>query len=176
MLQHVRHQPPDGGGRGRGRAHGWRRGAGVVNGQDAWYAQAEHSAHIPEATIADLEWANAYLLRAPTRYGAVAGQMRAFLDQTGPLWAQGKLADKAASAMASAQNSHGGQEMTMQASNTMFAHWGCVIVPPGYTDPVTLAAGGNPYGVTVTADGAAIPEVVQDAIRHQARRLVAFAA
>ena len=149
---------------------------GVVNGQDAWRAQAERSAHIPAATIGDLEWANAYLVSAPTRYGAAAGQMRAFLDQTGPLWGTGKLANKAASAMASAQNPHGGQETTVQSLNNMFAHWGCILVPPGYTDPVTFQAGGNPYGVTVTANGQPIPDAVQDAIRHQARRLVEFAA
>jgi NAD(P)H dehydrogenase (quinone) len=149
---------------------------GVVNGQDAWRAQAERSAHIPAATIGDLEWANAYLVSAPTRYGAAAGQMRAFLDQTGQLWATGKLANKAASAMASAQNPHGGQETTVQSLNNMFAHWGCILVPPGYTDPVTFQAGGNPYGVTVTANGQPIPDAVQDAIRHQARRLVEFAA
>ena len=145
-------------------------------GQDGWRAQAERSAHIPAATIGDLEWANAYLVSAPTRYGAAAGQMRAFLDQTGQLWATGKLANKAASAMASAQNPHGGQETTVQSLNNMFAHWGCILVPPGYTDPVTFQAGGNPYGVTVTANGQPIPDAVQDAIRHQARRLVEFAA
>jgi hypothetical protein len=54
---------------------------------------------------------------------------------------------------------------------------GRIIVPPGYTDPVTFAAGGNPYGVTVTASGqGGIPDAVQDAIRHQSRRLVQFAA
>ena len=149
---------------------------GVVNGQDAWRAQAERSAHIPDATLADLEWANAYLLSAPTRYGAAASQMRAFLDQTGPLWATGQLANKAASAMSSAQNAHGGQETTGQSLNHTFAHWGCILVPPGYTDPVTFSASGNPYGVTVTATGEGIPEPVREAIRHQARRLVAFAA
>ena len=151
--------------------------AGIVNGQDPWRAQVERSQHIPEATLEDLEWANAYLLSAPTRYGAAASQMRAFLDQTGPLWGTGRLADKAASAMASAQNAHGGQETTVQSLNNTFAHWGCIVVPPGYTDPVTFAAGGNPYGVTVTAAGdGVIPDAVQEAIRHQARRLVAFAA
>jgi NAD(P)H dehydrogenase (quinone) len=148
---------------------------GVVNGQDAWRAQAERSAHVAAATLDDLEWANAYLISAPTRYGAVASQMRAFLDQTGPLWGTGKLANKAASAMASAQNPHGGQETTVQALNNMFCHWGCVLVPPGYTDPATFAAGGNPYGVTVTANGEPIPEAVQEGVRHQARRLVEFA-
>ena len=149
---------------------------GVVAGQDAWRATAERTAHVEEATNADLEWANAYLFSAPTRYGAAASQFRAFLDQTGPLWATGKLANKAASAMASAQNPHGGQETTVQSLNNTFCHWGCVLVPPGYTDPVTFQSGGNPYGVTVTATGGEIPEAVQEAIRHQARRLVEVAA
>ena len=149
---------------------------GVVNGQDAWRAQAEKTAAVQEATLDDLEWANAYLLSAPTRYGAAASQMRAFLDQTGPLWGTGKLANKAASAMSSAQNAHGGQETTVQSLNNTFAHWGCIIVPPGYTDPITFQSGGNPYGVTVTANGQPIPEAVQNAIRHQARRLVEYAA
>jgi NAD(P)H dehydrogenase (quinone) len=141
----------------------------VVAGQDPWRAHAER------ASNADLEWANAFLFSAPTRYGAAASQMRAFIDQTGPLWGAGKLANKAASAMSSAQNPHGGQETTVQSLNNLFCHWGCILVPPGYTDPITFASGGNPYGVTVTAGGQAIPDPVQDAIRHQARRLVEFA-
>ena len=149
---------------------------GIVAGQDAWRSQAERTAHIEEATNADLEWANAFLISAPTRYGGAASQMRAFLDQTGPLWATGKLANKAASAMSSAQNPHGGQETTVQSLHNLFCHWGCIIVPPGYTDPLTFPAGGNPYGVTVTADGSPISEPVKEAIRYQSRRLVEFAA
>ena len=148
---------------------------GIVAGQDPWKAQAERTKHIPEPTYEDMEWANAYLFSAPTRYGAAASQMRAFIDSLGPLWMQGKLANKAASAMSSAQNPHGGQETTVQSLNNTFAHWGCIIVPPGYTDPVTFQSGGNPYGVTVTATGEPIPEPVKEAIRHQARRLVEFA-
>lgn len=148
---------------------------GIVNGQDAWRAQAERSAHVLEATLDDLEWANAYLFSGPTRYGAVASQLRSFIDSTGRLWGAGKLANKAASAMSSAQNAHGGQETTVQSLNNTFCHWGCVIVPPGYTDPVTFQAGGNPYGVTATANGQPLSEATKDAIRHQARRLVDFA-
>jgi NAD(P)H dehydrogenase (quinone) len=148
----------------------------IVNGQDPWRAQKERTAHVAEATLEDLEWANAYLFSAPTRFGAAASQFRAFIDQVGPLWASGKLANKAACAMSSAQNPHGGQETTVQALNNMFCHWGCILVPPGYTDPITFQSGGNPYGVTVTANGQPIPDPLKEAIRHQARRLVQFAA
>ena len=146
-----------------------------MNGQDAWRAQAEATADVPEVSHADMEWANAYLFSAPTRYGVMASQMRAFIDTLGPLWAQGKLANKAASAMTSAQNPHGGQETTLQSMYVTFMHWGCILVPPGYTDPVIYAAGGNPYGTTVAATGQPLGEEAKAAIRHQARRLVEFA-
>ncbi|HEX8830360.1 MAG TPA: NAD(P)H-dependent oxidoreductase, partial [Longimicrobium sp.] len=57
---------------------------GVVNGQDAWRAHAEATAHVEVATLEDMEWANAYLFSAPTRFGVSASQMRAFIDQLGP--------------------------------------------------------------------------------------------
>ena len=147
----------------------------VVAGQDAWRAQAEKTAHVTEATPADMEWANAYLFSAPTRYGVSASQLRAFIDSLGPLWMQGKLANKAVTAMSSAQNAHGGQESTILGLYTTMMHWGAIIVAPGYTDPIQFKAGGNPYGVSVTANGEPIPGDVEEAIRYQARRLVEFA-
>jgi NAD(P)H dehydrogenase (quinone) len=148
---------------------------GVVNGQDAWRAQAEKTTSVPEATLDDMEWANAYLFSAPTRFGVSASQLRAFIDQLGPLWGTGKLANKPVSAMSSAQNPHGGQESTILGLYTTMMHWGAIIVAPGYTDPAVFAAGGNPYGASVTANGEPIAEESKAAIRHQARRLVEFA-
>jgi NAD(P)H dehydrogenase (quinone) len=147
----------------------------IVEAQEAWKAQAEKMKHIPVAEPGDMEWANAYLFSAPTRFGVSAGQMRAFFDSLGPLWSKGALADKAVSGMTSAQNPHGGQEATLISLYTTMMHWGTIIVAPGYTDPIQFKAGGNPYGVTVTANDAPIPEDVKEAIRHQARRLVDFA-
>ena len=147
----------------------------VVSAQPAWKAQADKTAQIEEATADDMEWANAYLFSAPTRYGVSASQLRAFIDTMGPLWTEGKLANKAVTAMTSAQNAHGGQESTLLGLYTTMMHWGAIIVPPGYTDPILYKAGGNPYGVSVTADGNALSEDVKEAIRHQARRLVQFA-
>jgi NAD(P)H dehydrogenase (quinone) len=149
---------------------------GVVNGQDPWRAHAEATAHVPEATLEDMDWANAILISCPTRFGVMASQMRAFIDQLGPLWGRGALANKAVSAMTSAQNPNGGQETTLIGMYTTFMHWGAILVPPGYTDPAIFASGGNPYGASVTATGA--PVGAQDAatIRHQARRLVQVAA
>ena len=142
--------------------------AEVVNGQDAWKAQVEKMADIPEVSHADMVWADAYMFSAPTRYGVVASQLRAFIDTLGPLWLEGQLANKAVSAMSSAQNAHGGQESTILSLYTTFMHWGAILVPPGYTDKSIYGAGGNPYGTTVTATG--------DPITEEAKRASAGAA
>jgi len=147
--------------------------AEVVAGQDAWAAQAERMADIPEATPADMEWANAYLFSAPTRFGTVASQMRAFIDTLGGVWGEGKLANKPVSAMTSAGNVHGGMETTLLGFYTTFMHWGSIIVAPGYTDPAIYAAGGNPYGTV--AQAGKVTDEVKAAIRHQARRMVEYA-
>jgi len=102
--------------------------------------------------------------------------MKQFLDIQGGLWAEGKLMNKVVSAMSSAQNPHGGQEATILSLYTTMAHWGAIIVPPGYTNPVIFKAGGNPYGTSVTQgqDGKMI-EDVKDAVYHQAKRTVEVA-
>jgi len=115
----------------------------VIAGQPAWKAQAEKTAAVAHATPDDMEWANAYMFSAPTRFGVSASQLRAFIDSLGPLWAQGKLANKAVTAMSSAQNAHGGQETTILGLYTTMMHWGAIIVPPGYTDPIQFQAGGQ---------------------------------
>ena len=145
----------------------------VVAGQEKWKAQLERTRHLPEPSYDDMEWANAYLFSAPTRYGISASQLRAFIDTLGPLWAQGKLANKAVTAMSSAQNPHGGQESTILGLSTTMMHWGAIIVPTGDTDPSIFAAGGNPYGTSAAAGQ--VTDEVKAAIRHQARRLVQVA-
>jgi NAD(P)H dehydrogenase (quinone) len=148
----------------------------VVKAQDAWSAQAQKTEHIEEATPEDLVWADAYLFSSPTRYGGAASQVRSFIDTLGPVWQEGKLADKVATAMTSASNPHGGQETTLQTLYYTFMHWGAIIVPPGYTDESIFAAGGNPYGVSVTADGNPLSEEDRALIRYQTQRLVKVAA
>jgi NAD(P)H dehydrogenase (quinone) len=149
--------------------------AEVVAAQDGWKAAAAAQADVAIASPDDLDWADAYLFLTPTRFGGAASQMRAFIDTLGGLWFQGKLADKAVSAMTSAQNPHGGQEATLLGLYTTFMHWGAVIVAPGYTDASIFAAGGNPYGYSHT-QGRDFDETAVAAIGHQARRLVQTAA
>jgi NAD(P)H dehydrogenase (quinone) len=146
----------------------------VVQGQDAWRDQLERMQDIPEVSLDDMEWANAYFFSAPTRFGVVASQMRAFIDRLGPLWQSGKLAGKPVTATTSAQNAHGGQEATILSLYTTFMHWGSVIVAPGYADPIKFEDGGNPYGYSTNAG--TLDDIGRKSIAYQTRRLVEMAA
>jgi NAD(P)H dehydrogenase (quinone) len=149
--------------------------AEVVAGQEAWQAQADKTADIPVVTPDDLVWADAYLFSCPTRYGVQASQMRVFIDTLGPIWAEGKLANKAVSAMTSAQNTHGGQEQTLMSFYATAIHWGSIIVAPGYSDPAYYKTGGNPYGYSHT-HGQPFTDEDKASIRAQTRRLIEVAA
>ena len=144
----------------------------VVEGQDAWKAQLEKMDDIPEATPDDMEWADGYWVSAPTRFGVVASQMRAFIDTLGGLWGDGKLANKTFTATTSSNTSHGGQEMTFQSLYVTAMHWGCVIVPPGYADPIKFEDNGNPYGFSKVSGE--ISETEGKSIDYQAERLVSM--
>lgn len=128
------------------------------------------------ATLDDLEWADGYAFGTPTRYGAPASQLKQFLDTAGGLWQDGKLADKPVTAFVSSAERHGGQEATILSLNNVFYHWGCVIVPLGYTDDIVFAAGGNPYGTSWPAGfPSTMPdETTLECARYQGRRLAHF--
>ncbi|SFV31850.1 NAD(P)H dehydrogenase (quinone) [Devosia crocina] len=144
----------------------------VVEGQAAWKANLDKMQDIAEVTPDDMVWADGYFISAPTRYGVVASQLRAFIDTLGPVWSEGKLADKTFTATTSAQNVHGGQESTLLSLYTTAMHWGAILVPPGYTDPALYEAGGNPYGYSASAGS--FDEKGRVAVAHQAKRLVEF--
>ena len=148
----------------------------VINNNPGMKANADATKDVPVATGEDLVWADAIIFSVPTRFGNLASQMKNFIDMQGGLWAEGKLMNKVVSAMSSAQNPHGGQEATIKALYTSMMHWGAIIVAPGYTDPSIFAAGGNPYGTSVTQgqDGRMV-EDVKDAVKHQAKRTVEVA-
>ena len=148
--------------------------ADVVAGQEAWKAQLDKVQDIPEVSHEDMEWANGYFFISPTRYGAVASQMRAFIDTLGGLWFAGKLANKTFTAATSAQNTHGGQESTILSLYTTAMHWGAVIVAPGFSDATVAEAGGNPYGFSTNAG--ALDDKGRAAVAHQAKRLVEMTA
>ncbi|MDM5328963.1 NAD(P)H:quinone oxidoreductase [Neobacillus sp. CF12] len=148
----------------------------TIERNEVWKNTVEATKNVPIATGDDIEWADAVIFSVPTRFGNMPSQMKQFLDIQGGLWATGKTVNKVVSAMTSAQNPHGGQEATLLSLYTSMMHWGAIIAAPGYTDPVTFGAGGNPYGTSVTVgqDGKMI-EDVQAAVKHQAKRTVTVA-
>lgn len=148
----------------------------AINSNPLWKSNVENTKDVPVAKSEDLEWADAIIFSAPTRFGNLPSQMKQFIDTQGGLWAQGKLTNKVVSAMSSAQNSHGGQEATVKALYTSMMHWGAIIVAPGYTNQSAFTSGGNPYGTSVTLDqNNKMVEDVKDAVKHQAKRTVEVA-
>ena len=141
-----------------------------------WADHVQATAHIPTATSDDIEWADAIILGSPTRFGNVTAQMKAFIDHSGGLWTQGKIAGKVASAFTSASTAHGGLETTVMTIFNTFCSWGCIIVPTGYADPVQMQQG-NPYGVSFVARRGATPgEIELASARYQGKRVAEVAA
>jgi NAD(P)H dehydrogenase (quinone) len=143
----------------------------AVASNPAWQEHLDATASVPEATLEDLRWADAYAFGTPTRYGNVSSQLKQFLDTTASLWAAGELADKVATAFTSAINPHGGNESTLLALYNTMHHWGAIVVAPGYTDEAVSAAGGNPYGTAHASGGGPPGPEALAAARHQGRRL-----
>jgi NAD(P)H dehydrogenase (quinone) len=149
----------------------------VIEQNPRWVEHATWAAeHVEVASLDDLEWANGVALGAPTRFGMPAAPLKQYLDLTGGLWAQGKLADKVMTAFTSASTSHGGLESTVLALLNTAYHWGSLVLPLGYTDPL-LFRSGNPYGATwVSRKGSRPDDEAVEVARLQGRRLSRFAA
>jgi NAD(P)H dehydrogenase (quinone) len=143
----------------------------------AWTANYEAWRDRPAATGDDIVWADAVIFGSPTRFGSVASQLRDFLDSLGGLWAAGKLADKVYAGFTSSNTLHGGQETTLLTLYVTLMHFGGIIVPPGYTDPLKFVDG-NPYGASLVSTHDNISEfdsATGDALDHLARRVVQVA-
>lgn len=118
-----------------------------------------------------------------TRYGAMAAQMKNFLDQTGSLWAKGALIDKVASVMSSTATQHGGAEFALISAQVSLQHHGMIIVPLSYAyegqSGNDVVRGGAPYGMTTTSntDGSRMPsEQELEGARFQGKRVAELTA
>jgi NAD(P)H dehydrogenase (quinone) len=114
-------------------------------------------AHIPVCTVDELSTADAIIFGTPTRFGNMCGQMRQFLDATGPLWSTGALLGKVGSVFTSSATQHGGQESTILSFHTTLLHQGMIIVGLPYSfqgqmrvDEIT---GSSPYGASTITGG-----------------------
>ena len=152
--------------------------ADVIETNEGWQEHRDDAADVREPTPDDLTWADVVFFGTPTRFGAAASQLQAFIDTLGPTWQEGKLADKVYVGFTSSQTEHGGQESTLLSLYTAIMHWGGILVTPGYTDPIKFEDG-NPYGVShVTGENNDAPLEAKDleALDHLAERAVAVAA
>jgi NAD(P)H dehydrogenase (quinone) len=137
----------------------------------------------PIAQVDDLLDYDAVIFGAPTRYGAMAAQMKSFIDKTGSLWAKDKLVGKVGSVFTATASQHGGQETTIVSFHVVLMHLGFVVIGLPYTFSgqlgVTQVHGGTPYGAsTITgSDGQRLPSAVElEAARFQGRHVAHLAA
>lgn len=147
----------------------------------AYHYKTEQKA--PVATPDDLVNYDAIIFGTPTRFGNMAAQMKNFLDQTGGLWAQGKLVGKVGGVFTSTATQHGGQESTILSTHTVLLHHGMVIVGLPYAFQgqmgVSDVMGNSPYGASTIAagDGSRQPSAVElDGARFQGRHIAEIAA
>ncbi|EIM77760.1 NAD(P)H:quinone oxidoreductase [Nitratireductor sp. L1-7-SE] len=149
-------------------------------------AQKAHYKLDQEAPIAEpLELADydGFIFGVSTRYGMMAAQIKNFLDQTGPLWAEGKLIDKPATVMSSTATQHGGAELALASTQLALQHHGMLIVPLSYAYQDQMGndkvRGGAPYGMTTTTngDGSRMPsEQELEGAKFQGKRLAEITA
>uniref|UniRef100_A0A0C9RMR9 NAD(P)H dehydrogenase (quinone) n=1 Tax=Wollemia nobilis TaxID=56998 RepID=A0A0C9RMR9_9CONI len=136
---------------------------------------------IPIISAAELAAADGLVFGFPTRYGAMAAQMKSFFDSTGQLWTEQKLAGKPAGFFVSTGTQGGGQETTAWTAITQLAHHGMLFVPIGYTFGAGMfkmdeIRGGSPYGAGVYAgDGTRQASGVELALaEHQGKYMAAI--
>lgn len=137
----------------------------------------------PVATIEELEGYDAIVIGTPTRFGRISGQLAAFLDQAGGMWARGALNGKVGGAFTSSATQHGGNETTLFSIIANLLHFGMIIVglPYSHAGQMTLEeiVGGAPYGATTIAggDGSRQPSAIElDGARHQGELVARTAA
>jgi NAD(P)H dehydrogenase (quinone) len=128
-------------------------GPEIINSVAGWKDSMERQNALYAAPTADdAEWADAIVFGAPTRFGIIASELKAYIDGLGGLWFQGKLFNKVGSAFSATATPHGGAEMTVIGLFAVMSHLGLVIVPNGYGDPLNFQ-GGTPYGSHTAVDG-----------------------
>ena len=82
---------------------------------------------VPVCLVSELPDYDAIIFGTPTRFGNMAFQMKAFLDQTGGLWDKGALTGKVASIFTGSSYQHGGQESTILTMMVPLLHHGMVL-------------------------------------------------
>ena len=153
-------------------------GHDIMSSVPGWKESAEAmNARYPAPTAEDAEWADGIIFGTPTRFGAAASELRAYIDGLGGLWFKGALNGKAGAAFAGSATPHGGNEVTVLSLYPTLAHLGLIIVPTGFADGAMFKGAGTPYGASVVSGnppaGPAAEEL--DVARFQGRRVAQVA-
>ncbi len=97
---------------------------------EGWTESAARQNDLYQApTHEDAEWADAILFGTPSYFGAMATELKNFLDLLGPQWKRGALAGKVGGAFATASWPHGGSEVVTLSLYAPMAHLGMVATP-----------------------------------------------
>lgn len=131
-------------------------------------------------SLEDLANCDGLALGSPTRFGNMAAPLKAFLDDTGPLWLKGALIGKPACVFTSTGSLHGGQETTLLTMMMPLLHHGMLVagLPYSEADLNATRTGGTPYGVSHFAglsDDLPISEHERTLCIAQGRRLAEIA-
>ncbi|TKA67767.1 Minor allergen Alt a 7 [Cryomyces minteri] len=122
-----------------------------------------------------LEQYDGFLFGIPTRYGNYPAQFKAFWDKTGHQWQTGGFWGKYAGVFVSTATPGGGQESTVIAAMSTFAHHGIIYVPLGYKTvfgtlaDLTEVRGGSPWGAGTFAgaDGSRQPTTMELSLAYE---------
>jgi NAD(P)H dehydrogenase (quinone) len=88
----------------------------------------------PVASTSDLAAYDAVLIGTPSRFGAVAAQMRSFLDRAGDLWQRRALMGKLGSVFLSNATQQLNPEHILQSIHDTLLHHGMRVISPTLVD------------------------------------------
>jgi NAD(P)H dehydrogenase (quinone) len=135
------------------------------------------------ASFEDFGDYDGYVFAAPTRFGVVPAQFKAFLDTSGQAWSKGALVNKPVGVMTSSAMQHGGQEATILGLIPFILHHGGLYVgltiTSGVLAEVNEVSGNSFYGASTIAggDGSRQPSANELAgAKFQAKRVAELAA
>ena len=124
----------------------------------------------PLCSLEDLRACAGLALGSPTRFGNMAAPLKAFIDTSGGLWAEGALVGRPAMVFTSTASLHGGQETTLLSMALPLLHQGMVLVSLPYagTDLANARGGGTPYGPSYVSNLADTPSEQELSFAYQA--------
>jgi len=134
-----------------------------------WSELLHDAAALPEATAADLAWADVALFGTAMPNGAVVDGLRQLVDATAPLWRTGELSEKVYGAFVGMVPTHVGSGSRLVTLTDVFHQWGGIVVPLGTPDPKSPQAGWSPAAARQATRGA-LHESALAAAHGQGRR------